>query len=110
MKIISILSMDQKLSTFSFSLLIFNRKRWLFCYLILFLVAVVNNGVNAQTYSGPLVITKGGTYTGNWESRDSEVAAVEIRTNEPVIIEHANIRGAGPLVRSLGNSADITIR
>ncbi|MCC9169186.1 hypothetical protein, partial [Pontibacter harenae] len=29
--------------------------------------------VFAQNYSGPLVITKGGTYTGNWESRDSEV-------------------------------------
>ncbi|WP_299826453.1 PA14 domain-containing protein [uncultured Pontibacter sp.] len=64
----------------------------------------------AQTYSGPLVITKGGTYTGNWESRDSEVSAVEIRTNEPVVIVNSNIRGAGPLVRSLGNSADITIR
>ncbi|WP_439883357.1 PA14 domain-containing protein [Pontibacter sp. MBLB2868] len=64
----------------------------------------------AQTYSGPLVITKGGTYTGNWESRDSEVAAVEIRTNEPVVILNANIRGAGPLIRSLGNSADITVR
>ncbi|MFD2515320.1 hypothetical protein ACFSRY_15715, partial [Pontibacter locisalis] len=88
------------------------RAGWAFIALMLtFIVCVLpTQKTNAQTYSGPLVITKGGTYTGNWESRDSEVAAVEIRTNEPVIIEHANIRGAGPLVRSLGNSADITIR
>jgi hypothetical protein len=66
--------------------------------------------VNAQTYSGPLIITKGGTYTGNWESRDSEVAAIEIRTTEPVVIVNSNVRGAGPLIRSLGYSADITVR
>ncbi|MCJ8166737.1 PA14 domain-containing protein [Pontibacter sp. E15-1] len=64
----------------------------------------------AQKYSGPLVITKGGTYSGNWESRDSEVAAVEIRTNETVIIENSNIRGAGPLIRSLGNYINLTVR
>ncbi|WP_461489469.1 Ig-like domain-containing protein, partial [Pontibacter sp. HJ8] len=31
-------------------------------------------------------------------------------TNEPVVIVNSNLRGAGALVRSLGNSADITIR
>ncbi|MCJ8163497.1 glycosyl hydrolase [Pontibacter sp. E15-1] len=61
-------------------------------------------------YDGPLVITKGGTYSGNWESSDSEVAAVEVRTAEPVIIENANIRGAGQLIRSAGYRADITVR
>jgi hypothetical protein len=66
--------------------------------------------VNAQTYSGPLVITKGGTYTGNWESKDSEVAAVDIRTSEPVIIVNSNIRGAGYLIKSWGHAANITVR
>ena len=64
----------------------------------------------AQSYSGPLVITKGGTYTGNWESRDSEVPAVDIRTNEPVIIENSNIRGAGYLIKSWGHSVNLTVR
>ena len=80
--------------------------------LILTLVAFLfsTGFVNAQTYSGPLVITKGGTYTGNWESRDSEVAAVDVRTSEPVIILNSNIRGAGYLIKSWGHSANITVR
>ncbi len=61
-------------------------------------------------YSGPLIITKGGTYSGNWESRDSEVPAVEVRTKEPVIIENSKIRGAGFLIHSQGHGADITVR
>ncbi|WP_157578849.1 glycosyl hydrolase [Pontibacter roseus] len=64
----------------------------------------------SEGYSGPIVITKGGTYTGNWESRNSEVPAVEIRTSQPVIITHSRIRGAGPLIRSTGLAADITVR
>ncbi|WP_250429088.1 PA14 domain-containing protein [Pontibacter ruber] len=64
----------------------------------------------AQTYSGPLVITKGGTYTGNWESRDSEVPAVDVRTSEPVVIVNSNIRGAGYLIKSWGYEANITVR
>src|SRR5687767_9686775 len=31
-------------------------------------------------YSGPLVITRGGTYRGNWESLDPDVPAVTVRT------------------------------
>ena len=65
----------------------------------------------AQSYSGPIVITKGGTYSGNWESRDSNVSAVEVATSEPVIIENSNIRGAGRMIRSAGHgAANITIR
>jgi hypothetical protein len=61
-------------------------------------------------YDSPIVISKGGTYSGNWESKDTEVAAVEIKTSEPVIIENSSIRGAGYLVKSWGHSANITIR
>lgn len=61
-------------------------------------------------YSGPIIITRGGTYTGNWESAETEVPAVDIRTSEPVIIENARIRGAGCLIRSQGYNADVTVR
>jgi len=61
-------------------------------------------------YCGPLVITKGGTYSGNWESKDSEVPAVDIRTSEPVIIQHANIRGAGYLIKAWYQATNITVR
>lgn len=50
---------------------------------------------SAQSYSGPVVITKGGTYTGNWESRDTNVPAIEVNTDQPVVIINSNIRGAG---------------
>ncbi|WP_299826455.1 glycosyl hydrolase [uncultured Pontibacter sp.] len=63
-----------------------------------------------QGFNGPLIITKGGTYSGNWESKDSDVPAIDIRTKEPVTIENSIIRGAGPLIRSLGYSANITVR
>lgn len=61
-------------------------------------------------YSKPIVIIKGGTYTGNWESKDSNVPAIEVNTSEPVIIENSNIRGAGPLIRSIGHHANISVR
>ncbi|MER2996722.1 PA14 domain-containing protein [Pontibacter populi] len=65
---------------------------------------------NAQTYSGPITITKGGTYTGNWESTNSDIPAVDIRTTEPVIIINSNIRGAGFLIKSWYYAADITVK
>ena len=65
---------------------------------------------SAQSYSGPIVIRNGGTYTGNWESRDSNVPAVEINTSEPVVIVNSNIRGAGRLIRFTGAVANITVR
>lgn len=79
----------------------------LFAYILFVLLP---STVHAQTYSGPIVITKGGTYKGNWESRDSNVAAVEIKTSEPVIIEHSNIRGAGYLIKSWGYATNLTVR
>ncbi|MHA6249945.1 Ig-like domain-containing protein, partial [Pontibacter sp. CAU 1760] len=78
--------------------------------IIFFLFLGFTSSALAQSYSGPLVITKGGTYSGNWESRNSEEAAVEIRTSEPVIIENSSIRGAGYLIKSWGYSANLTVR
>lgn len=83
--------------------------------LVLSVVALTNMlptapRVVASGYSEPIIITEGGTYTGNWESRNSEVPAVDIRTSEPVVITNSNIRGAGPLIRSIGQGADITVR
>ncbi|MBD1395622.1 T9SS type A sorting domain-containing protein [Pontibacter sp. JH31] len=78
--------------------------------LTLLVWVLFSSQVLAQTYSGPLVITKGGTYTGNWESRDSEVAAVDVRTSEPVVILNSNIRGAGYLIKSWGHAVNITVK
>lgn len=59
-------------------------------------------------YQGPLVITRGGTYSGNWQSLNPKVPAVSIRTSEPVIIENSNLRGRGNLIEGFHNR--VTIR
>lgn len=66
--------------------------------------------VPSSGYSTPIVIKKGGTYSGNWESRDSEVPAVDVRTSEPVVIINSNIRGAGYLIKSWGHDVNITVK
>jgi hypothetical protein len=63
-----------------------------------------------SAYSGPLVITKGGTYTGNWRSTDAAVPAVTVNTSEPVIIENSNLKHAGLGITSVGHKANLTVR
>ena len=65
---------------------------------------------DTTSYTGPIVITSGGTYSGNWESLDPDVAAVTIRTTEPVVIEGANVRGRGVLIETAVDGADVTVR
>lgn len=71
--------------------------------------AVEYPNVNVN-FGKPFSITKGGTYRGDWESKNTEVPAVEIKTNEKVIIEDSTVAGAGYLIKSWYNNADITIR
>ncbi|GHF36000.1 hypothetical protein HNQ07_001389 [Deinococcus metalli] len=60
------------------------------------------------TYKAPLVITKGGTYTGNYQSTDPNVPAITVRTSEPVVIDGANLKGPGNLIA--GFSMNLTVR
>jgi hypothetical protein len=70
----------------------------------------------AVAYDGPLEITRGGTYRGNWQSSDPAVAAVSVRTTEPVVIENCRVRGPGNLIASRFSAdssvpfVDVTIR
>jgi hypothetical protein len=52
------------------------------------------------TYQPPITITKGGTYTGNWQSLDPNVAAITINTTEPVMIQNCNLRSRGHFIMS----------
>ncbi len=58
------------------------------------------------SFSGPITITQGGTYSGNWASNDASVAAVSIRTTEPVVIENCQVRGPGNLIASRFSASD----
>ena len=60
--------------------------------------------------AGTIVITKGGTYSGEWESLDRNVPAVQVKTAEPVIIEDSIVRGTGDLIVSGAEHTNITIR
>lgn len=48
--------------------------------------------------AGPLVITQGGTYTGEWTSNDPNTPAVTIKTSEQVILRDSVITGRGDLI------------
>ena len=61
-------------------------------------------------YSSAIVITKGGTYSGNWQSLDASVPAVEILTAEPVVIENSRIRSLGAGIQSFATDAQITVQ
>lgn len=61
-------------------------------------------------YQSPITITKGGTYRGNWQSLNANVAAVTIKTSEPVIIENSKVRGRGHLIQIFKGSTNVTVR
>lgn len=62
------------------------------------------------SYDGPLTITKGGTYSGNWRSADPAVPVVSIATSEPVVIDGCAIRTAGWAFTSAAPGVRVTIR
>jgi hypothetical protein len=61
-------------------------------------------------YRGATVITRGGSYTGNWESTDPAVPALQIQTTEPVTILHSRLRGPGDLVLATHTRSNVTVR
>ena len=61
-------------------------------------------------YSGPIVIAKGGRYSGNWESLNPSVPVVQINTTEPVTVENCRMRGRGNLISALRDSTSVIIR
>ena len=66
-------------------------------------------GTPAIVYSGPIVITSGGTYSGHWQSNNPNVAAVTIRTTAPVIINHSNIQSKGDLIDTGVSGVNLTV-
>jgi hypothetical protein len=79
-------------------------------YLGMAATTAVSSSIGAVSWSGPIVITSGGTYSGNWQSTDSATPAVTVATNAPVVIENAHIRGVAGLVKTTVKGADLTIR
>ncbi len=61
---------------------------------------------------GPIVISKGGTYSGTWTSDDPRVPAVSIITDEPVILKNSVVTGRGDLININGplSGARVTVK
>jgi hypothetical protein len=62
------------------------------------------------SWSGPLVINSGGTYTGNWQSTNAGTAAIVINTSAPVTIINSNIQSRGNLIETSVSHANLTIK
>lgn len=57
----------------------------------------------APAAQGNLVITTGGTYSGNWSSNDPATPAVYVNTDQPVTILNSTVSGRGDLIVVNGN-------
>jgi hypothetical protein len=69
-----------------------------------------SSAVGKVDWQGPLVITAGGTYSGNWQSTDAKTPAVTVATTDPVIIENSHIRGTGNLITTNVQGSNLTVR
>ena len=56
-----------------------------------------------------LIITKGGTYSGRYQSAASGTACVRVATTEPVLLDGCVLTGPGNLIEA-GEGADLTVR
>jgi hypothetical protein len=57
-----------------------------------------------------LTITKGGTYSGNWQSINPNVPAVLIKTSQPVVIQNSRLQGRGNLIQADDGNVNVTVR
>ncbi len=69
-----------------------------------------NSAVGEVDWQGPLVITTGGTYSGNWQSTDAKTPAVMVATTDAVTIENSHIRGTGNLIATNVQGSNLTVR
>jgi Bacterial Ig-like domain (group 2) len=69
-----------------------------------------NSTVGEVVWSDPIVISEGGTYSGNWQSTDITKPAVTVATTAPVIIENSHIRSAGSLIATSVAGSNLTVR
>jgi hypothetical protein len=72
--------------------------------------ASLSSSVGNIQWSGPLTITQGGTYSGNWKSTNSRTPAVSIATTEPVLIQNSYITGPNDLISDPVYGNNVTVK
>jgi hypothetical protein len=84
--------------------------------LLIILVFLLAKGGYAQqgcdagiTFSPPITISAGGTYSGNWQSTNPSIPAVTITATTPVTIINSRLKGPGDILTAMWNN-QVTIQ
>ncbi len=72
--------------------------------------ASATSSIGEVEWSGPIVISEGGTYSGNWQSTDARTPAVMVTTKDPVVIENSHVRSVGSLIKTGVAGSNLTVR
>ena len=72
--------------------------------------ASATSSIGEVGWSGPIVISEGGTYSGNWQSTDPRTPAVTVATKDAVVIENSHIRSVGSLIKTTIAGSNLTVR
>jgi Ricin-type beta-trefoil lectin domain-like/Bacterial Ig-like domain (group 2) len=70
----------------------------------------VNSSMGDVQWSDPIIITRGGTYSGNWKSATPGVAAVTIATAAPVIIQNSYMMSPSDLINDPVFGSNLTVK
>jgi hypothetical protein len=72
--------------------------------------ATISSSMGNIQWSGPLVITQGGTYSGNWKSTDANTPAVMVATTAPVVIQNSYVTGPNDLIADPYYGNNLTVK
>ena len=72
--------------------------------------APISSSMGNIQWSGPLTITQGGTYSGNWKSTNPQTPAVSIATTEPVLIQNSYVTGPNDLISDPVYGNNVTVK
>jgi hypothetical protein len=72
--------------------------------------ATISSSIGNIEWSGPLTITKGGTYSGNWRSTNPQIAAVTIATAAPVVIQNSYMTSPASLIEDPVYGSNLTVK
>jgi Ricin-type beta-trefoil lectin domain-like/Bacterial Ig-like domain (group 2) len=70
----------------------------------------ISSSMGNIQWSGPLTITQGGTYSGNWKSTDPHIPAVTVATSAPVLIENSHVTGPADLISAPAYGNNLTLK
>jgi Ricin-type beta-trefoil lectin domain-like/Bacterial Ig-like domain (group 2) len=71
---------------------------------------LVSSSIGNIQWDGPLTITQGGTYSGNWKSTDPNTPVITVATTAPVLIENSRLTGPTDLINDPYYGNNLTLK